>query len=60
MIAVSYATAAPDESRLTGLTLATVTPAQRAESRRSWNQWDVVNSGIVLALIAAAYIYFRG
>jgi SSS family solute:Na+ symporter len=50
----------PDPRQLIGLTMATVTPAQRAESRRSWNQWDVVNSGIVLALIAAAYIYFRG
>ena len=60
MIGVSYATAPPDERQLSGLTMATVTPAQRAESRRSWNQWDVVNSGIVLALIAGAYIYFRG
>jgi solute:Na+ symporter, SSS family len=60
MIGVSYATAVPDPRQLIGLTMATVTPAQRAESRRSWNQWDVVNSGIVLALIAAAYIYFRG
>jgi SSS family solute:Na+ symporter len=60
MVAVSYATAAPDVTRLTGLTLSTVTSGQRTESRRSWNQWDVANSAVVLVLIAAAYIYFRG
>jgi SSS family solute:Na+ symporter len=60
MILVSYATEAPSESQITGLTFATVTPEQRAETRRSWNQWDVVNSGVVLALILAAYLYFNG
>jgi SSS family solute:Na+ symporter len=60
MVAVSYATPAPPEGRITGLTYATVTPEQKRETRRSWNRWDVVNSGVVLALILAAYLYFRG
>jgi SSS family solute:Na+ symporter len=60
MIAVSYATAPPDESKLTGLTHATVTDAQKAETRASWGAWDVVNSGLVLVLILAAYLYFNG
>jgi SSS family solute:Na+ symporter len=60
MIVVSYATAAPDESRITGLTYATVTPEQRRVTRESWNRWDVVSSGAVLALILAAYLYFNG
>jgi solute:Na+ symporter, SSS family len=60
MIGVSYATAAPPPAQIRGLTFATVTPEQKAETRRSWNQWDVINSTVVLALILAAYIYFSG
>jgi SSS family solute:Na+ symporter len=60
MIAVSYATEAPEESRLIGLTYSTVTDEHRRESRRSWNQWDVINSGVVLLLILIAYLYFSG
>ena len=60
MIAVSYATAPPPPERLVGLTFATVTPDQGKISRASWNHWDVVNTVVVLLLIAAAYIYFSG
>ena len=60
MIGVSYATAPPPQERLTGLTYATVTGDQRRASRASWNQWDVINSALVLVLILAAYIYFNG
>jgi solute:Na+ symporter, SSS family len=60
MIGVSYATAPPSDSQISGLTFATLTPDQKAETRRSWNQWDVINSGVVLALILIAYVYFSG
>ena len=60
LIGVSYVTPPPNERQLSGLTYATVTETQRRESRRSWNQWDVVSSGAVLALIGAAYVYFSG
>ena len=60
LIGVSYATPAPSERQISGLTYATVTADQRRESRRSWNQWDVINSAVVLLLIAAAYLYFNG
>ena len=60
LIAVSYATEPPDERQLAGLTYATVTDAHRRESRASWNQIDVIASAAVLALIAAAYVYFSG
>jgi SSS family solute:Na+ symporter len=60
MIVVSYATAAPAEAKLTGLTFATVTAEHRAESRSSWTRMEVVASGCVLLLILAAYLYFRG
>jgi solute:Na+ symporter, SSS family len=60
MFVVSYLTEVPTQARLTGLTYATVTAEHRAESRLSWNQWDVISSGVVLALIVAAYMYFTG
>jgi SSS family solute:Na+ symporter len=60
LIVVSYATPAPGEHQLNGLTYATVTNEQRRESRRSWNHWDVINSAVVLLLITAAYLYFNG
>jgi SSS family solute:Na+ symporter len=60
MLVVSYVTAAPSDAQIKGLTFATVTPEQRQETRRSWNHWDVIDSAIVLGLIAAAYVYFSG
>jgi SSS family solute:Na+ symporter len=60
LIVVSYMTPPPREDQIAGLTYATVTSEQRRQSRRSWNQWDIINSAVVLALIAAAYVYFNG
>ncbi len=60
LIGVSYATAAPPAHQIAGLTYATVTPAERRASRASWNRWDVINSALVVALIAAVYVYFSG
>jgi SSS family solute:Na+ symporter len=60
MIIVSYMTEKPNPAQITGLTFATVTARNREESRASWNKWDVIHSGIVLLLILAAYLYFRG
>ncbi len=60
MLAVSYATEAPDPARLTGLTYGTVTDHDRRESRGSWGRWDLINSGVVLLLILGAYLYFNG
>jgi SSS family solute:Na+ symporter len=60
MVGVSYLTERPDESRLKGLTFATVTGEQRAASRASWGSVEVVASFVVLGLILAAYLYFRG
>jgi SSS family solute:Na+ symporter len=60
LIGVSYLTAAPAADKLTGLTFATVTADHRAESRSSWTRQEVLLSGMVLLLILAAYLYFRG
>jgi SSS family solute:Na+ symporter len=60
MIVVSYATPPPADRSISGLTYATVTTEQKRETRRSWNQWDVITSAVVLLLILIAYLYFRG
>lgn len=60
MFVVSYFTAPPRVEQLTGLTYATITPEARAESRASWGRREVIASAIVLLLILACYLYFRG
>jgi SSS family solute:Na+ symporter len=60
MFIVSRMDAPPSETQINGLTFATTSPADRAKSRASWNRWDVFASCGVLALILAAYLYFRG
>jgi SSS family solute:Na+ symporter len=60
LIGVSYATEAPSEAQLTGLTYATVTEDQQRVTRSSWGMSDVLSSGVVLALIVVAYVYFNG
>jgi solute:Na+ symporter, SSS family len=60
MFIVSYATTAPVEGKITGLTFATLTDEDRRQSRASWHAIDVFVSCIVVALILCAYLYFRG
>jgi len=60
MIVVSYLTEPPAYEKISGLTYGTVTAEHRKESRASWTATDVIASGIVLALIVAAYLYFTG
>jgi solute:Na+ symporter, SSS family len=60
LIGVSYATEPPDEQKIAGLTYATVSHAQRQESRATWSAKDVAASALVLLMILAAYIYFSG
>jgi SSS family solute:Na+ symporter len=60
MVVVSYATAPPTSEQLAGLTYGTITPADRASSRASWGAGAVIASAVVLLLILAAYLYFRG
>jgi solute:Na+ symporter, SSS family len=60
MVVVSYATAAPDYAKISGLTYGTVTHEHRKESRSSWGWGDVAMSALVVVLILAAYLYFVG
>jgi len=60
MVAVSYATQAPDDAHITGLTFATASDADKAKTRASWNWKDVASSGVVMVFIIGAYLYFTG
>jgi solute:Na+ symporter, SSS family len=59
-VAVSLATREPDYATIGGLTYATATDADHAETRGSWNWHDVLASAAVLSAIVGAYLYFRG
>ncbi len=58
VILVSLATEAPSAEKIQGLVFGTSTPEQLAETRASWNHWDVIHSCIILAITAAFYWYF--
>ena len=60
MVIVSHMTEAPPESQLKNLTFATLTEEHKRESRASWGMTEVVWSGVTLALILVAYLYFNG
>lgn len=58
MVTVSLLTPAPSPEKINGLTFATTVAEDKAASRASWNKLDVVLSLIVVAIIAAIFIYF--
>jgi SSS family solute:Na+ symporter len=60
MVAVSYATPAPDYLKLKDLTFATRTESYRSASQGSWGWKEVAASVVVLAVVAFGYLYFRG
>ncbi len=60
IVGVSLLTSPPRREQIVGLTYATVTPEQRAETRASWNIWDVVTSVGVMVIILVIYSYFNG
>jgi SSS family solute:Na+ symporter len=60
MIVVSYATEKPNYEKIKGLTYGTESNEDRTKSRASWSAVDVVFSCVVLVIIIAAYLYFRG
>jgi SSS family solute:Na+ symporter len=60
MVVVSYMTEPPVDERIRGLTYGTLTAEDRAKSRASWTYKEVLGSVLVLVIIIAAYLYFRG
>ncbi|MHC4640233.1 MAG: sodium:solute symporter [Planctomycetota bacterium] len=60
MIVVSWRTSVPSYERISGLTYGTLNEEHRRLSRGSWDWREVAASAAVLAVILAAYLYFRG
>jgi SSS family solute:Na+ symporter len=58
VIAVSLATKAPEAVKIKGLVFGTSTKEEIAESRASWNHWDVIHTAIILGITAMFYYYF--
>ena len=60
MVVVSYMTPEPNQKQIQGLTFATATAEDKANTRASWNKWDVIGSAVIMACIVVAYVYFTG
>ncbi len=58
VIVVSLLTKAPDPSQIQGLVFGCSTAEQRAETRASWNHWDIIHSVIIVGITVAFYWYF--
>jgi SSS family solute:Na+ symporter len=58
IIIVSRFTKSASTEQLQGLTFRSINPLQKAQSRASWNKWDVIHTVIILAITVAFYIYF--
>jgi SSS family solute:Na+ symporter len=58
MVAVSLATAPPDEAQIKNLTFSTTTAEDSAKTRASWGVGEVAASAFILAAILGAYLYF--
>jgi SSS family solute:Na+ symporter len=58
VVVVSLLTRKPDESTISGLTYATMTEAEKTETRKSWTWGDVAGTAVVLGLVLGMYIYF--
>jgi len=59
-IVVSLLTPAPSEQQVKGLTFGSLTEAQKAENRTSYNVWDIVFSLLVIGVVIFVMIGFNG
>jgi SSS family solute:Na+ symporter len=60
MIVVSLLTPAPSEEKLAGLTFQTTSTGEKEKSRATWSKMDVLLSAILVAVVVAIVLYFRG
>ncbi|MBK6282976.1 MAG: sodium/solute symporter [Draconibacterium sp.] len=58
MIIISYFTERKDPNSIIGLTIGSASAEQRAETRASYNYWDMINSAIIITIILIFYAYF--
>jgi SSS family solute:Na+ symporter len=55
---ISLFTKRPEEEQIKGLVYGLSTPEQIAETRASWNKWDVIHSLIIIGVVVWFYVYF--
>ena len=60
MVVVSYMTQEPNYGQIKSLTFGTATDEDRSKTRGSWDGRDIAASALVLGVIIAGYLYFRG
>lgn len=58
MIVVSYFSKGIDPASIRGLYLGSASPEQKAETRASWNKWDVIHSAVIITVVIVFYAYF--
>jgi SSS family solute:Na+ symporter len=58
MIVTSLVTPKPDQVAIKGLYFGSATAEQKAITRASYNNWDLLFSGLIIAVIVVFYIYF--
>jgi SSS family solute:Na+ symporter len=58
MIVISFFTPKSDPAAIRGLYFGSATPEEKAVTRASWNNWDLIFSGLIIIVIIAFYIYF--
>ena len=58
MVIVSLLTAPPSYEKIQGLTYGTMVAADRERSRASWGYVEVINSVIIVSILALVMIYF--
>ncbi|MCU0362281.1 MAG: sodium:solute symporter [Bacteroidales bacterium] len=58
MIVTSMVTPKADPAAIRGLYVGSATAEEKALTRASWNNWDLLFSGLVIIVIVAFYAYF--
>lgn len=57
---VSLSTAKPSLEQIQGLTIGTLSAEQKAAARASYSKWDLIFSVLLVAIVIAVLVYFRG
>jgi SSS family solute:Na+ symporter len=58
MIIISLFTNKSDPAAIRGLYVGSATAEEKAVTRASYNKWDLIFSGLIIAVIVIFYAYF--
>jgi SSS family solute:Na+ symporter len=58
MVIVSYFTPKAEPAAIRGLYVGSVTAEEKAVTKSSWNNWDLIFSGLIIVVIIVFYTYF--